>query len=269
MIRIIKTIAAVIVVIGAGLAPAFAESPLHSLRTADQNRGWEGVGRLNFGETGFCTAAMITADVVLTAAHCMYDPDTGDRINAEDIEFQAGLRLGRAEAYRGIRRVVIHPDYDFSDQTRLNLVGSDLALLELDRPVRLGHVRPFRTQVRVEAGQTVQVVSYGRDRADAPSRESECTILARDDEILVLSCEVEFGSSGAPVFAVYEDEIRIVSVISAKARWEGQDVSLAAVMEGELDALIGEFARTPAFGPVGKRVVAGGSTNGVQDTASR
>ena len=164
---------------------------------------------------------------------------------------------------------MIHPDYDFSDQTRLNRVGSDLALLELDRPVRLGHVRPFRTQVRVEAGQTVQVVSYGRDRADAPSRESECTILARDDEILVLSCEVEFGSSGAPVFAVYEDEIRIVSVISAKARWEGQDVSLAAVMEGELDALIGEFARTPAFGPVGKRVVAGGSTNGVQDTASR
>ncbi|WP_092647913.1 trypsin-like serine peptidase [Jannaschia faecimaris] len=235
-------------------SPAAAQSPLESLQTADANRGWEAVGRLNFGPDGFCTAALITSDVVLTAAHCLYDPASGAMVNPAEIEFQAGLRNGRAEAYRGIRRVVVHPDYDFSDLTQLNRVGSDLALLELDQPVRLGHVRPFRTQVRVEAGQTVQVVSYGKNRAEAPSREGECQILARDNEVLVLSCEVEFGSSGAPIFAVYEDEIRIISVVSAKARWEGQEVSLAAVMEGELDILIGEFARTPALETVGKRV---------------
>lgn len=246
-----------------GMTPASAETPLESLQTADENRGWEAVGRLNFGPEGFCTAALITSDVVLTAAHCLYDPETGDLIDPSEIEFQAGLRNGRAEAYRGVRRVVVHPDYDFSDATRLDRVGADLALLELDQPVRLGHVRPFRTQVRVEAGQSVQVVSYAKDRADAPSHEGECQILARDEEILVLSCEVDFGSSGAPIFAVYDDEIRIISVVSAKARWEGQDVSLAAVMEGELDALIGEFARTPAFGAVGKRVAVDGAIDTV------
>lgn len=230
------------------------EKRLQTLSTADENRGWEAVGRLNFGESGFCTAALVTADVVLTAAHCLYDKQTGERVPAEAIEFQAGLRFGRAEAYRGIRRIVVHPDYDFSDQDRLGRVGSDLALLELDRPVRSGHVRPFRTQIRVHAGQTVQVVSYAKDRADAPSHEQDCVILTRDDDILVLSCSVDFGSSGAPVFAMFNGEVRVVSVISAKAQWEGRQVALAAVMEGELDTLIAEFARTPASSPVGKTI---------------
>ncbi|WP_179379084.1 trypsin-like serine peptidase [Jannaschia marina] len=246
------------------LSTAFAgqaEPSIQSLQTADENRGWEAVGRLNFGPDGFCTAALLTSDVVLTAAHCLFDPATGERVDPTEIEFQAGLRMGRADAYRGVRRVVIHPDYDFSDMERLSRVGTDLALLELDQPVRLGHVRPFRTQVRVEAGQTVQVVSYGKDRADAPSHEEDCEILARDDEILVLSCEVDFGSSGAPIFAVYQGEMRIISVVSAKARWEGQDVSLAAVMEGELDTLVGAFARTPAINAVGKRVAVDGSVS--------
>ncbi|SFJ00878.1 trypsin-like serine peptidase [Jannaschia pohangensis] len=265
MFRTVRTAFSALCIVLGGLSAAQADAELQTLRTADDTRGWEAVGRLNFGNDGFCTAALITSDVVLTAAHCLFDQATGDRIKPEEIEFQAGLRFGRAEAYRGIRRIVVHPGYSFQDTDRLGRVGSDLALLELDQPVRSGHVRPFRTQFRIEAGQTVQVVSYAKDRADAPSREAACTVLTRDDEILVLSCEVDFGSSGAPVFAVYGDEVRIVSVISAKARWEGQSVSLAAVMEGELDALISEFSRTPALGPVAKRVIA---TDAIDTSAS-
>ncbi len=252
MFRRLKTAFLATLLWSAALAPAEAEQELRTLATADENRGWEAVGRLNFGEEGFCTAALITSDIVLTAAHCLFDKATGGPIDPSEIEFQAGLRFGQAEAYRGVRRIVVHPDYRFDDDDRLNRVGSDLALLELDRPVRSGHVKPFRTQMRVEAGQRVQVVSYGKNRAEAPSSEDSCTILTRDDDVLVLSCSVEFGSSGSPVFAVYDDEVRIISVISAKARWEGQDVSLAAVMEGELEALVDTFAQTPALGPVRK-----------------
>lgn len=236
-----------------------ADAALHMLGTADETRGWEAVGRLNLGADGFCTGSLVTADVVLTAAHCVFDKKTGDRIPPEDIEFQAGLRFGRAEAYRGIRRIVVHPEYDFERGDRLDRVGSDLALLELDRPVRLGHVRPFRTQSRIHAGQPVQVVSYAFDRADAPSREESCRVLTRDSDILVLSCSVDFGASGAPVFAAFDGEMRIVSVISAKAEWEDRPVALAAALEGELDQLVAEFSRTPAFAPVGKRVTVEGA----------
>lgn len=242
-----------------GMTPIAADPRLQSLQTADENRGWEAVGRLDIGDAGFCTAALITVDMVLTAAHCLFDPATGNPIDLTEIEFQAGLRHGRAEAYRGIRRAVMHPDYAFAEGTRLDGIGVDLALLELDRSVRLGHVTPFGTQARVEAGQGVQVVSYGKDRAEAPSREDDCRILARDAKIFVLSCKVEFGSSGAPIFADFGGELRIVSVVSAMARWQGQDVSLAAVMEGELDVLIREFDQGPTRDVDGRRLAVSGT----------
>lgn len=237
--------------------PAAAQVGPRALQTADAGRGWEAVGRLNIGEGGFCTAALITSEIVLTAAHCLFEQSEGAAIDPAEIEFQAGLRLGRAEAYRGIRRVVLHPDYDPVRLEGLTRVDHDLALLELDRPIRLDHVRPFRTQARVETGQRVEVVSYARNRADAPSREAGCTVLARDADVLVLDCEVDFGASGAPVLVAHGRDMRIVSVISAKAVWNGRKVSLAAAMEGELDALVTAFARTPAFAPVGKRLDAG------------
>jgi V8-like Glu-specific endopeptidase len=218
----------------------------------DGPRGWDAVGRLDLGSHGFCTAAMITPDVVVTAAHCLFDKHTRARIPADALVFRAGLRFGRAAADRGVRRVVLHPHYDFGDGDSLNRVGSDLALLELERPVDRGEARPFGTQTRIVTGQDVQVVSYAQGRADAPSKEEACNVLARNTEILVLSCSVEFGASGSPVFARFGDETRIVSVISAKARWKGRSVALAAVMEGELDLLVTEFARTRSWGRVAK-----------------
>ena len=82
MYGILKTLlTAVALTVWAG-TPVEAETPLQSQETAAENQGWEAVGRLNFGREGFCTAALITSDVVLTAAHCLFDPQTGGRIDA-------------------------------------------------------------------------------------------------------------------------------------------------------------------------------------------
>lgn len=217
------------------------DTPLRALETGDDSRGWEAVGRLNFGTRGFCTGALIEPQLVLTAAHCLFDKESGARMEAHQIEFLAGWRNGRAAAYRGVRRAVIHPDYVFGGIDRLDRVAFDLALLELDQPIRLPSITPFGTDIQPKKGAEVEVVSYAMDRAEAPSLQEVCFVLGNQPGVLVLTCSVDFGSSGAPIFSVRDGVARVVSVVSAKAEVDGKKVALGTALEAPLAALRAEL----------------------------
>ena len=231
--------AAAMIALGVGAARAEGEgtTELTRLLTAYEARGWEAVGRLDIGWGGMCTGSLIAPDVVLTAGHCLYDA-TGSLVDPSAIRFNAGWRNGHASATRRVRRALVHPGYVYTGTEGDLEVSNDLAVLELDSEIRLANIQPFGTAGRPRKGASVGVVSYAHDRSESPSLQEVCHVLARRQGALILSCDVDFGSSGAPVFAEVDGVPRIVSVISAKAEVNGRRVAVGTNLEAPLSEMM-------------------------------
>ena len=132
---------------------------------------------------------------------------------------------------------MVHPDYVYTGPEGDLHIANDVALLELESEIRLSNVAPFSTGKRPRKGQSVGVVSYAHDRANSPSLQEVCHVLARQRGALVLSCEADFGSSGAPIFVEVDGAPQIVSVVSAKAEVRGRPISLGTNLEKPLSEL--------------------------------
>ena len=210
-------------------------SGLKSLETSGLGQIWSAVGRLTLdGGQGFCTASLIAPDIILTAAHCLYDEQTGAQYTIKDFEFQAGWSSGRAEVYRKVKSILAHPKYHFEIANSIEKVSHDIAVIMLDQPIHSKNIQPFVVTSLPHGGAGVLVVSYAPRHKETPFSQSLCKVKAEQNEVLLLTCDVDYGASGAPVFVISEGVAKIVSLISAMTWIDDEKMSLGVSLEDAL-----------------------------------
>ncbi|MCX7566543.1 trypsin-like peptidase domain-containing protein [Sulfitobacter sp. F26169L] len=200
--------------------PVLADSPLIGLKRIEQASPWKAVGRLETGDGGYCTATLIAPDLVLSAAHCIFEK-SGKRRAASELMFRAGFRNGRVEAERKVLQTVLPEAYQYRGGDWLTRVANDVVLLRLSTPIATHIIDPFIVEPRPMRRGEVSVVSYGRGRDSLPSLQHTCQVLDSYRGAMVMDCNTTFGSSGAPVFRRDGTKTRIASIVSGSVEIDG------------------------------------------------
>jgi V8-like Glu-specific endopeptidase len=196
----------------------FASTYKSSRQKADTSQmPAQAVGLLELADGGHCTASVVGADVILTAAHCLFD--SNDKI-VKAKRFRAGYADGSAIVEAGIRDQFVPPEFDMSRVFISDgMEGHDWAFLRLDRAVgdKTGilAIKPMSLQQLdgMVGSQRYDLVRVGYGSSKKLTMQTGCNLAhVWDDNTYAHLCHIEPGDSGSPDLLVENGSYSIVGI---------------------------------------------------------
>ncbi|TDQ83450.1 V8-like Glu-specific endopeptidase [Dongia mobilis] len=186
------------------------------------------IGQLDMGPGARpCTAVLVAPDLIVTAAHCLFQGNSPARFDqiAFRLNFGAAPDLGRF----GIQAVRAYGGAIRENQVRKAAdVAADWALLRIAPPVAgvapvpVVALTPTQIIAELAGGARLFTAGYGYGAQKTLKPHGSCRIidgaangLGRDPGMLVTDCIIRVGDSGGPVALVYPDgRPRLVGIFS-------------------------------------------------------